>query len=192
MDEDETKSFAEILSCFDEKKINLRFIMKFPVTSKPYAIWGDDGETRANTKSLFRNKLQLLCPIKLLSNTPNDIFVSVVDAMRLVRMIPFKGCEPPTFLTWFKKVFSYIEKLPGTSIHIVFDNYAYYPDSFIPLSKGRKSNGTERNINKLNQFLPNPSEWQEFLSNDKNKLSICKLLAEFFVSGKVYTVKTFL
>ena len=48
MDEDETKSFAEILSCFDEKKLNLKFIMNFPVTSKRYAICGDDGETRAN------------------------------------------------------------------------------------------------------------------------------------------------
>ena len=55
MDEDGTKSFAEILSCFDEKKLNLKFIMSFPVTSKPYAICGDDGETRANPKSLFQS-----------------------------------------------------------------------------------------------------------------------------------------
>ena len=72
----------------------------------------------------------------------------------------------------------------------MFDNYAYYPDSFIPLSrKGRKSDGAERTINSLNQVLPNPSEWQEFLSNDKNKLWICKLLAEFFVRGEVHTEK---
>ena len=50
MDEDKTKSFAEILSCFDENKLNLKFIMNFAVTSKPYAICGDDGETRANPK----------------------------------------------------------------------------------------------------------------------------------------------
>ena len=49
-----------------------------------------------------------------------------------------------------------------------------------------KSDGAERNINNLNQVLPNISEWQEFLSNDNNKLSICKLLAEFF---EVYTEK---
>ena len=84
---------------------------------------------------------------------------------------------------------SIFNKLPGTFIHIVFDDYAYYPDSFIPLSKARKSDGAERNINNLNQVLPNPSEWQEFVSNAKNKLSICKLLAEFFVSGEVYTEK---
>ena len=35
MDEDETKSFEEILACFDEKKLNLKFIMNFPLTSKP-------------------------------------------------------------------------------------------------------------------------------------------------------------
>ena len=73
-------------------------------------------------------------------------------------------------------MFSYIEKLPDTSIHIVFDNYAYYPDSLIALPKGRKSDGAEKSINNLNQVLPNPSEWQEFLSDDKN---------EFFVSGEV-------
>ena len=189
MDEDETTSFAEFISCFDEKKLNLKFVMNFPVTSKPYAICGDDSETRSNPKSLFRNKLQSLCPIKPLSSAPIDISVSVVDPMRLVRMIPIKGCEPTTFLTWSKKVFLYIEKLPGTSIHIVFDNYAYYPDSFIPLSKGRKSDCAERNINKLNQVLPNLSERQQFLSNNKNKLSMCKLPAEFFVSGEEYTEK---
>ena len=50
-------------------------------------------------------------------------------------MILIKGCEAPTFLTWSKKAFSYIGKLPGTSIHIVFDNYAYYPDLFIHYQK---------------------------------------------------------
>ena len=35
MDKDETKSFEEILACFDEKKLNLKFIMNFPLTSKP-------------------------------------------------------------------------------------------------------------------------------------------------------------
>ena len=35
MDEDETKSFEEMLACFDEKKLNLKFIMNFPLTSKP-------------------------------------------------------------------------------------------------------------------------------------------------------------
>ena len=72
-----------------KNKINLKFIMNFPVTSKP--ICGDDGETRANPKLLFRNKLHLLWPIKPLSNTPIDINVSVVDTMRLVCMIPIKG-----------------------------------------------------------------------------------------------------
>ena len=150
-----------------KNKINLKFIMNFPVTSKPYAICGGDGETRANPKLLFRNKLHSFWPIKPLSNTPIDITVSVVDTMKLVCMISIKGCEPPTFLTWSKKVFSYIKKLPDTSIHIVFDNYAYYPDSLIALPKGRKSDGAEKNINNLNQVLPNPSEWQEFLSDDK-------------------------
>ena len=33
--EDENKSFREILSCFEGKTLNLRWIMQWPVTSKP-------------------------------------------------------------------------------------------------------------------------------------------------------------
>ena len=38
MDEDETKSFAEILSYFDEKKLNLKFIMTFHQNHMQFAV----------------------------------------------------------------------------------------------------------------------------------------------------------
>ena len=50
---DESKSFGEILSRFEEKILNLRMIMDWPVTSKPYTIAIEDGKVRSNSKSLF-------------------------------------------------------------------------------------------------------------------------------------------
>ena len=43
--------------------------------------------------------------------------------MRVVQIIPIKGTDPPLYSTWAKRLFAYIENLPGDNIHIVFDNY---------------------------------------------------------------------
>ena len=40
--EDENESYGEILSHFDNKKLDLRMIMNWPVTSKPYSICGEN------------------------------------------------------------------------------------------------------------------------------------------------------
>ena len=39
--EDENESYGEILTRFDNKKLDLRMIMNWPVTSKPYSICGE-------------------------------------------------------------------------------------------------------------------------------------------------------
>ena len=57
---DDSKLFDEILSRFGGKKLNLRMIMDWPVTSKPYAVAAEDGKVRSNSKTLFRNYLQCL------------------------------------------------------------------------------------------------------------------------------------
>ena len=118
---DESKSFGEILSRFEGKKLNLRMIMDWPVTSKPYAIAAEDGKVRSNSKSLFRNYLQCLCQVKPSSNPSSAIQTSIVDATRVVRMISIKNVNPPIFLSWAKNFLSYIHGLPGDNLHIIFD-----------------------------------------------------------------------
>ena len=188
--EDENKSFGEIFSCFEGKKLNLRMIMDWPVTSKPYAIAAEDGKIRSKAKSLFRNNLQLLCPEKPTKHPSLTICSSVVDAMRVVRFIPINDTNPTTFLSWAKKISGYIESLPGEVVHIVFDNYSPVDNPSKVLSKGRPNKGIERKISNLNQMLPKLNEWQDFLTNDKNKFQICNLLADYFTSADITTRKT--
>ena len=80
--EDENKSFEEICSCFEGKTLNLRWIMQWPVTSKPFDLCAEDGKARSNLKHLFLNKLQQLNPEGILLTFPKDISVSIIDAMR--------------------------------------------------------------------------------------------------------------
>ena len=107
--EDENKSFGEIFACFDNQTPNLRQIMNWPVTNTPYSICSEDGKVKANTKSLFRNKLQSLCPVAPTNFATKCVSASVVYAMRAVRIIPVKGTDPPLYSTWAKKLLAYIE-----------------------------------------------------------------------------------
>ena len=102
--EDENKSFGEIFASFDNQTLNLRQIMNWPVTNKPYSICSEDGKVKTNTKSLFRNKLQSLCPVAPANFAPKCVSASVVDAMRVVRIIPIKGTDPPLYSTWAKAI----------------------------------------------------------------------------------------
>ena len=121
--EDENKSVGEIFVSFDNQTLNLRQIMNWPVINKPYSICFEDGKVKTNTKSLLQNKLQLLCPLVPNNFAPKCVSASVVDAMRIVRVILIKGTDPPLYSTCAKKLFAYIENSPGNNIHIVFDNY---------------------------------------------------------------------
>ena len=108
--------------------------------------------------------------------------------MRVVRIIQIIGTDPPFYSTWAKKIFVYIENLPGNNIHIVFDNNNCEDDRLISLSKERLESSTERNSS-LNQVLPNANEWSEILSNRKNKFQLCNLLADYFTSEEIATEK---
>lgn len=69
-------------------------------------------------------------------------------------------------------------KIPESAIYIVFDNYNCEDDKFLNPSKGRLTSSTKSNICSLNQ-VSNPSEWMEFLSNNKKKFQLCNMLAAF-------------
>lgn len=129
-----------------------------------------------------------MAPIKY---APKCITTSIVDAVRVVRIIKIKDANPLLFSTWARKVFLYIERLPVSTIHIVFGNYNCEDDTFLNPSKGRLTSSAKRRICSLNLVLLNHSEWSEFLSNSKNKFQLCNLLADFTSEHIVTNKKLF-
>ena len=105
--------------------------------------------------------------------------------MKVVRVTPVNHADPPTFLSWAKKIFNYFRSLPGQVIHSVIDNFSYIDDLTSVLSKGRVNKRTERKISNLNQLLSKPDEWQNFLTHEKNRFRICNLLADYLCSRDI-------
>ena len=105
-----------------------------------------------------------LCQVKPSSDPSTAVPTSIVDAMRVVRMISIKNVSPPIFLLWTKNVFSYIHGLPWDNLHFVFDNYSPPEDPIKVLSKENSDRGYKGKISSLNQALPK-LEWQDFLTN---------------------------
>ena len=149
-------------------------IMNWPVTCKPYSICGENEKTRSSCKSDFGNKLQLMPPLKPTNISPTDIKVCVVDAMRVLRLIPITTIQPQTFMKWAEAVKMFLENLPGNTLHIV-------PGDGNILKKSFPESMTLRKISDLSQQLPKSDEWQDFLSNHNNKFQLDNLMSDYLL-----------
>ena len=94
---DEGKLFAEILSEFSGKTLELNQVTHNRVTEKSWSIVNENDKARSTAKSIFRNLLQQNSTVRPSNNVPADIEVSIFDAMRVVKMVPVKKLKPRTF-----------------------------------------------------------------------------------------------
>ena len=152
------------------------------MTSKPWVTVNGDEKSRNNNKHLFRNHLQNLSPIPKTHNVPRNISISIVDAMRAIKMIYVAGLKPHTFKSWADEIMNYLSLMAGNNFHVIFNNYSY---EYSVSSKKRDASQMERVINSLNQALPPTKEWNKFLLNYKNKLQIVNLLIDYIKPGRI-------
>ena len=106
--------------------------------------------------------------------------------MRVLRIIPINDLDPPTFQAWADRIVHYLKTLPGTTLHLVFDDYRRCDDELYQ-TKGRPDKGTERHISDLSQKLPKLQDWSDFLTNDQNKLQVSAYTCVIFIHKWTYT-----
>ena len=150
--------------------------MEWPVISKPWSISKEEAKSRGNRKSLLRNHFELLSSIPPTTILPQGIHVSVVDAMRVVRLIPVSDLKSRTFKYYAVNVLNHLHLLPGAEIYVVFDETP---------SKNRDTSEWERIVSDLDQELPDTKEWSSFLSNEKNKHQLVNLLVHFILESDI-------
>ena len=189
--EDEGQSFSDILSRYNNKILDFQFLMSWPVTSRPWAICNEEEKSRVVRKHLHRNYLQTLAHKKPIHGS-TFIPICIVDAMKIVRMIPISELIPPVYKTWAINVFEYMKNIQCDTLHIVFD---VYPSEDLSLpSKGRYDPdkiGERRHVSSLSQRLPpNQKAWNSYLSNDQNKRELTQLLIDFVLNGNYSFEKT--
>ena len=95
--EDEIEAFVSILAIFESQKSNLKYIVNWPVTIKPWPIYNALEKRASKSKSLLRNSLLDLCP-SLAEPAESQINeCCIVDAMKAVRIIPISDLDDCTF-----------------------------------------------------------------------------------------------
>ena len=120
-----------------------------------------------------------MAPVDSTNDVPSGITASIVDGMRVVRLMRPSNVGGKTLRHWAQAFVKYIVGLPGRTVHIVIDNYKY--EYSVP-SKNRGSVDIEREINHLDQELPATSEWDNFLMNSNNKYKLVNILVDYILS----------
>ena len=92
-----------------------------------------------------------------MTTVSSDVSCCIVDAMRVVKMIPIFNLTSPTFLGCTKRLYNHMKQLPGTVIHIAFDVYEE-EGHLNSLSKGTETKLREIKIADLSQQLPRAGE----------------------------------
>ena len=150
------------------EKLDLRNLLNYCVTTRPRALVNEEDKSRQSWKSLFINHHQGMCTMPKTTTPPDPIKATIIDAMRFVRGTPITELpKRGTFRMLATRFMNRFKSLPGNVLHIIFDNYGY--DHQHP-GKSRDQDDNERCINNLDQELPFPNEWEEFLKNGRNKL----------------------
>ena len=113
--------------------------MSWPVTSLPWAICNEEEKSRVVRKQLHRNYLQTLAPKKPIHGS-TFVPLCIVDAMKIVRMIPICKLIPPVYQTWAINVFEYMKNIQCNTLHIVFDVYlsedlSLHSNAYLHISK---------------------------------------------------------
>ena len=103
--------------------------------------------------------------------------ISIFDALRILKMVPVKKLKPGTFRRWVNNIFKYMKRLPGNTLHSVFDNYTY--EYSVPTKD--QSTGAPRIIANIDQELPNNSECVNFLGNSNCKSQLIDLLVKYLL-----------
>ena len=126
--------------------------------------------------------MEVLSPIPLTTPLPQGIHISVVDAMRVVRLIPVSDLKSRTFKYWAIAIYvlNHLDLLPGTEIQVVFHDYQY---AYETPSNNRDTSEWERIASNLDQELPDTKEWSSFLSNEKNKYQLVNLLVQLILEN---------
>ena len=78
--EDECESLGNVLAQFDEKRLDSKHVLQWPVTCKPRTICSKVDQRRSSSKSLFRHNLQLTSPSLSMTTVLSDVSCYIVDA----------------------------------------------------------------------------------------------------------------
>ena len=127
-------------------------------------------------KYLFRNYLidSSAAFVDILSELNS---LKIYDAMAVIRSVP----SQPAWEDLFKILIKVYKLKKSIEIILVFDNYT---DELQYSLKEQETASLQTHISEISQKMPQDKNYQEFLSNTRNKSELLKKLTEYFTHEK--------
>ena len=132
------------------QKVNLKYIKNWPVATKPWAICNAPGKRITNSKSLFCNNLLALCPSQPEIPAPQSSECCIVDAMRIVRIIPISDPDENAFRCCGKHFVNYLISSRSCDLCNIWQLRKWYRIQHLQREIPERK---EPNITSLNQTL---------------------------------------
>ena len=128
-------------------------------------------------KYLFRNYLidSSAAFVDILSELNS---LKIYDAMAVIRSVP----SQPAWEDLFKILIKVYKLKKSTEIILVFDSYT---DELQYSLKEQETASLQTHISEISQKMPQDKNYQEFLSNTRNKSELLKKVTEYFTHEKI-------
>ena len=178
------KEDRQALGLFVAKYPDKREAFSNPLTTYPLALSTAQGTLyKPRTKHLFRN--YLFDSFTAFVEIPSELNrVMIYDAIAVIRSVP----SQPTWEDLFKILIKVYKLKESTETIFVFDNYTDEIEySLREQERSDRAGSTaplRTHIDEISQEIPQVKNYQEFLSNTKNKSQVMKKFIEYLTQEK--------
>ena len=97
--------------------------MSWCLFSRPWMFVKEDETSRESRQAIFRNHLQSLSETPPTNEVPSPIDITIVDAMRVVRLIQTTGLKKRTFRCWAERIAKYLLLEPLEKKYLIRRNF---------------------------------------------------------------------
>ena len=173
--------FGRLLIVSNARQVNLREILCFELSSVPYSLAHTDGTLRKTTKSVLLQILENDVTVEpRLTSLPTMPTVYILDGMALVQMLRFSGASNfgKMAANYFEFLMAYYQQ-GCHRLDVVFDQYWQLSIKAGERKKRGEASALEVRIHGAS--TPVPKQFQKYISNAANKVSLSAFLTEAWV-----------
>jgi hypothetical protein len=172
--------FGRLLIVANVREINLREVLSFELSAVPYSLAHSDGTLRKTAKSVLLQILENYVTVESRLTSIPGIATVYILYTALVQLMKFAGVT--TFgemaVKYYEVITSYFREGNCHRFDVVFDQYWYISIKGGERKKRGEANALEVKIH--GESTPVPKQWNKYISNVKNKVSLCAFLTESF------------
>lgn len=172
--------FGRLLIVSNARKVNLKEVLSYELSTVPFALAHQDGSLRKTAKSVLAKLLEKQVEVlpRLLSSSLETI--SIIDGMAMVQMLKSAGAGTFGELAtkYFTSITAPLSQSNCDEVHIIFDQY--WETSIKGGERQRRGSTSSLEVYIHGPSTPIPKQWGKYIANPQNKVNLCDFLTSSF------------